>query len=156
MQIYTDGSCSPNPGKGGWAWVDITNSQLVFSDSGRAKRTTNNAMELRALLESFNSVAEDELPATVIHIHTDSYIALTYLSDRREKCRSSEGYRASRRSGKTPERKNPNYQLIMDMKRSKKACIERGHTIILHHVRGHVGIPGNELADKLANEARLG
>lgn len=56
LTIYTDGSCSPNPGKGGWAFVFIKNNR-EWCVSGGEKKTTNNKMELTAVIRAleFNS-----------------------------------------------------------------------------------------------------
>ena len=48
LKIYTDGACSGNPGKGGWAAIILHDKTLQYSISGSAKNTTNNRMELMA------------------------------------------------------------------------------------------------------------
>ncbi len=48
LKIYTDGACSGNPGKGGWAAVIFDNNSNQSSISGSEKKTTNNRMELTA------------------------------------------------------------------------------------------------------------
>ncbi|MDD4082528.1 MAG: ribonuclease HI [Sphaerochaetaceae bacterium] len=50
--VYTDGGCSGNPGPGGWAFVVVDKSQVVFKSSGNEKATTNNRMELTAVINA--------------------------------------------------------------------------------------------------------
>ena len=50
--IYTDGSCLNNPGKGGWAFVFIKNNKIKLISSGAEKNTTNNRMELIAVIKA--------------------------------------------------------------------------------------------------------
>src|SRR6056300_1075953 len=64
--VYTDGACSGNPGKGGWAALIIEqqNEQII---SGSEKLTTNNRMELMAVIQSLIKIKSDK-----INIFTDS------------------------------------------------------------------------------------
>ena len=52
LYIYTDGGCSGNPGVGGWAWVLTDGENIVKQGSGGSPQTTNNAMELHAVLDA--------------------------------------------------------------------------------------------------------
>ena len=57
IEIFTDGSCLKNPGgSGGWAFCFIEKDGLVFSSSGSEKSTTNNRMELKAVIESLKFI----------------------------------------------------------------------------------------------------
>ena len=67
ITVYTDGSCDPNPGPGGWAAV------IQFGDgekvlSGSNPQTTNNRMELKAALEALLAIE----PTEKIALYTDS------------------------------------------------------------------------------------
>lgn len=68
VKIYTDGSCSPNPGPGGWGAVVLSEDGEKVTLSGREKETTNNRMELQAALEGLASLPS---PHTV-ELYTDS------------------------------------------------------------------------------------
>ena len=57
IDIYTDGACSGNPGKGGWAAVLVYNSREK-EISGSDKSTTNNRMELTAVIEALKALKE--------------------------------------------------------------------------------------------------
>ena len=72
IKIYTDGSCLENPGKGGWAAI-INNDGDIKKVSGREKNTTNNRMELMALINALKEMN----PNKKIEIYTDSqYVKL--------------------------------------------------------------------------------
>lgn len=69
--VFTDGSATPNPGPGGWAAVYVIGGTVVAESSGADADTTNNRMELRALIEGIRLV-----PAGVPTVlHTDSQLA---------------------------------------------------------------------------------
>ena len=57
--VFTDGSCEGNPGPGSWAFVWVENDRIVDQNSGVAASTTNNRMELRALIEAYRALPED-------------------------------------------------------------------------------------------------
>ena len=57
--VFTDGSASPNPGPGGWGVVWVENGEIVTERHGHDPDTTNNRMELRALIEAFALLPED-------------------------------------------------------------------------------------------------
>ena len=68
--IYTDGSCIPNPGPGGWAFCILENDEEICI-SGSEKHSTNNRMELQAVIEALNCVN----PGNYI-IYTDSQLTM--------------------------------------------------------------------------------
>jgi len=57
VKIYTDGSCSPNPGPGGWGAVILPEKGKKRELSGSVADTTNNRMELQAALEALKSLS---------------------------------------------------------------------------------------------------
>ena len=70
--IYTDGACSGNPGPGGWAFIlRHVPTGKNMEKSGAVRQTTNNQMELQALIEGLQSLQRP----TRVHVVTDS----TYL-----------------------------------------------------------------------------
>ncbi len=58
IEIYTDGACSGNPGKGGWGFVIInkTEEKELFKSSGAEMQTTNNRMEMTAVIEALKKI----------------------------------------------------------------------------------------------------
>jgi ribonuclease HI len=74
VSVWTDGACSGNPGPGGWAVV-LTDGRQVREIVGGADSTTNNAMELSAILAALETV-----PAGArVRLHTDSQNAIGWL-----------------------------------------------------------------------------
>ncbi len=72
INIYTDGGCSGNPGPGGWAYVIIDSSGLIKA-SGGDKNTTNNKMELTAVIKALEYISSSEKYKNMKPvIHTDS------------------------------------------------------------------------------------
>lgn len=57
MKVYTDGACQPNPGAGGWAWINEAGEQ----DSGACANSTNQRMELISAIKALESCQADEV-----------------------------------------------------------------------------------------------
>ncbi|MDP9237259.1 MAG: ribonuclease HI [Chloroflexota bacterium] len=74
--IFTDGSCDPNPGPGGWGMVKVIDSEIVEERHGRAPNTTNNRMELTALIEGYRLLAADER----IDVYSDSALCVNTMT----------------------------------------------------------------------------
>ena len=70
IELFTDGSCSGNPGPGGWGVV-VVDENKITKFSGRELSTTNNRMELTAAIKALESARKDES----LYLYTDS----TYL-----------------------------------------------------------------------------
>ena len=68
LKIYTDGACSGNPGKGGWAAIILDNNSNLSSISGSESNTTNNRMELLAPIMALKKIKEK----SEVTIFTDS------------------------------------------------------------------------------------
>ena len=67
IKIYTDGACSGNPGPGGWASI-IINGDYIHKISGSDKSTTNNRMEIIAVIEGLKMISE----TSKVEVITDS------------------------------------------------------------------------------------
>lgn len=63
IQVYTDGSCIGNPGRGGWAFLvfDVGLKKVVFEESGSERQTTNNRMEMMAIIKALKYLAENDV-----------------------------------------------------------------------------------------------
>ena len=136
INIYTDGACSGNPGPGGWgAYID--NAGLVTELSGREEDTTNNRMELKAVIEALNSFASK----TKLNLYTDS----KYVMDG-----SSKWIENWKKNGwKTAQKKAvKNQDLWIELDK-----LVHFHQIHWVWVKGHDGNLGNERADYLATSA---
>ena len=71
IHLYTDGGCIGNPGPGGWAFVLVKEEQVIRYDKGAHKATTNNQMELQAVIQGL-SQANSIYPNEPIQVVTDS------------------------------------------------------------------------------------
>jgi ribonuclease HI len=71
VTIYTDGGCSGNPGPGGWAFVIRIPKDHEILGSGGEANTTNNRMELRAVISALEE-AERRAPGSPLVVYTDS------------------------------------------------------------------------------------
>lgn len=72
LEVYTDGACRPNPGKGAWAYCIVEDNKPLVVESGIKSQTTNNEMELTAILEALKHVDEN---GKYIYLYTDSMYA---------------------------------------------------------------------------------
>jgi len=74
LSIYTDGACSGNPGKGGWAFVIINDKEgVVHQNSDKSDYTTNNIMEMTAVVEGLKYIIKNfNKEDNIIKIYTDS------------------------------------------------------------------------------------
>ena len=131
--IYTDGACSGKPGPGGWAAI-LSCMGREKELSGGERETTNNRMELRAVIEALSALKE---PCEV-ELWTDSqYIARAI----------NEGWLAGwKRRGwrrKEGELKNPELWQRLD-------ALLGEHKVTVNWLRGHDGQEQNERCDALA------
>ena len=74
--VFTDGSCSPNPGPGGWGVAWLKDGQLVQQLHGHDPDTTNNRMELLALIEAMKMLDE----AAQVIVYTDSQLCANTIN----------------------------------------------------------------------------
>ena len=61
LKIYTDGACSGNPGKGGWAAIILDHNYNLSSISGSENNTTNNRMELLAPIMALKKIKGNQI-----------------------------------------------------------------------------------------------
>jgi len=74
--VFTDGSAVPNPGPGGWGVVWVEDGQIVSEKHGHDPDTTNNRMELRALIEAFTMLPED----AAVSVYSDSRLCVNTIT----------------------------------------------------------------------------
>ena len=135
IEIYTDGACRGNPGIGGWGTIIQfqNNSKELFG--GRAE-TTNNQMEMQAVIEGLKALKE---PCKII-LYTDSKYVMDGITS------WIHGWKKN--SWKTANKKPvKNMELWQELDQ-----LANQHEITWKWVKGHAGIPGNERADELANK----
>ena len=136
IYIYTDGACKGNPGPGGWGAL-LKYKEHKKEINGFSKNTTNNIMELTAVIESL-LIIKQKSDITII---TDS----NYVKDGITKWIANWKNKGWKTSNKKPV-KNKDLWIKLD-------DLSNNHKIKWEWVRGHTGNPGNERADQLANEA---
>ena len=143
VQLFTDGACRGNPGPGGWAYIlrhPATGREKEAS--GGAALTTNNQMELQAVIEGLQALTR----ASSVEIVTDS----TYVAKGAHEWLPGwkrNGWR--RREGKSWKPvKNESFWRRLDELLSR-------HDVRFTLVRGHAGHPENERCDELAVAAAL-
>ncbi len=136
VQLYTDGSCLGNPGPGGYGALLIYNGHKKELAKG-FKTTTNNRMELMAVIEGLKVLKE---PCSV-SVTTDS----NYVKDGITKWIFNWKKNGWKTASKQPV-KNVDLWKALDDEVAR-------HQIEWHWVKGHSGHPENELVDDLAREA---
>jgi ribonuclease HI len=134
IEIFTDGACKGNPGVGGWGALLVTGQHRKELFGGE-RDTTNNRMELRAVIEALNALTR---PCEVV-VHTDSQYVQKGISE------WIHGWKARgwKTAAKAPV-KNVDLWQALDTAQTR-------HKIEWRWVKGHAGHVGNEAADALAN-----
>ena len=138
IKIYTDGACSGNPGKGGWGALILENDDET-KISGSAMNTTNNRMELTAVIKALEFY---EKPGE-IEIFTDSKYVMQGITEWIKNWKNNQW-----KTSQKKDVKNKDLWLLLDLASEK-------HNIEWNWVKGHAGNYGNEIADKLATQAVL-
>ncbi len=139
VELYTDGACSGNPGPGGWAYLlRHTASGAEREDSGGEPATTNNRMELTAVIEGLSALTR---PSRV-DLYSDSQYVLKGLSEWMENWK--------KRGWKTASKK-PVKNVELWMRLDELLSV---HDVRFHWVKGHNEHPENEHCDRLAVAAR--
>ena len=134
VDVYTDGACKGNPGQGGWGvWLKWGDHEKELF--GGEPETTNNRMELTAVIEALASLKR----RCRVRLHTDSQYVhsgiSTWIHDWKKR-----GWRTADRK---PVKNVDLWQKLDE--------VVQKHDVKWIWVRGHHGNPGNERADELAN-----
>ncbi|WP_066260095.1 ribonuclease HI [Hydrogenophaga flava] len=134
--MYTDGACKGNPGPGGWG-VYLQSGGHEKELWGGERETTNNRMELTAVIEGLAALKR---PCTVA-LYLDSEYVRKGITEWIHGWKAKGWKTASRQPVKNA-----------DLWQRLDALVHQGtHKIEWHWVKGHAGDPGNERADALAN-----
>lgn len=136
VELYTDGACSGNPGPGGWCAI-LKYKSKEKTISGAEAKTTNNRMELTAVIQGLSALKH---PCEV-----------TVVSDSKYVCDAVEKgwlYAWEKKNWKKSDGKpvlNPDlWQTFL--------LLLRTHKVRFHWIKGHAGHPYNERCDKIAVE----
>jgi len=133
--VFTDGSCEPNPGPGGWGFVWVENGEIVQEGHGGDPRTTNNRMELTALIEAYRSLPRD----AEVTVYSDSNLCVQTVNQ------WAEGWEARGWKRKGGEIKN------LELVKTLYALSNQHPGVELRWIKAHDGSRWNEYADALAS-----
>ncbi len=134
LLVYTDGACKNNPGPGGWAWV-VPQGECAF---GSAPHTTNQRMELTAVLDALQS-----LDGAVEVVSDSKYVVDCFVQRWYDKW-LVQGWR---NSNKKDVANRDLWEPMVDIWQARE------DEIAMRWVKGHTGDEWNEIADHLASEA---
>ncbi|MCL4241748.1 MAG: ribonuclease HI [Dehalococcoidia bacterium] len=132
--IFTDGSCQGNPGPGGWGAVYVRDGAIIEERHGDAPSTTNNRMELTAMINGLE-MAPADLPVTV---YSDSQLVVNTLT------RWAKGWESRGWKRKEGEVKN------LDLVQRAWALVQERPSVRIEWIKAHDGSRWNEYADALS------
>lgn len=135
VHLFTDGACSGNPGPGGWAFIlRHPVSKAERESSGGEPATTNNRMELRAVIEGLTALTR----RSRVELYSDS----KYVLDGLKSWLASWKKRGWKTVDKKPVKNVDLWQALDELAQK--------HDVEFHWIRGHAGHPENERCDELA------
>ncbi len=136
--IYTDGACSGNPGPGGWGAI-LRYKDTEKEISGGEKMTTNNRMELTAVISALELLKEN----CEVELYSDSKYVIDALSQGWAESWRKKGWK---RADKKPALNPDLWEKLLDL--------VSAHEMTYHWVKGHSENEYNNRCDALAVEAR--
>ena len=147
MQIYTDGGCSGNPGPGGWAYVMVIKTfqgeTVAAEDWGAEHNTTNNRMELMAVISALKALKEKKGLPRQITLYTDSQYVQKGITEWIQNWKA--------RDWKTADKKPvKNKDLWQEL---DSISFAGDYSINWQWIKGHAGNVYNERCDSLTQKA---
>ena len=136
VQLYTDGACSGNPGPGGWGAI-LRFGSVEKELSGGEENTTNNRMELTAVIMGLSALKE---PCEVTLVTDSKYVADGVTKGWAESWQKN-GWR---KADKKPALNSDLWEKLLKLLKV--------HKVEINWVKGHAGHPENERCDRLAVE----
>ena len=138
--VFTDGSCEGNPGPGGWGLVWVEDDEIVEERSGVDPNTTNNRMELTALIRAYELLPED----AEVTVYSDSQLCVKTVNE------WAAGW--EKRGWKRKSGPIANLELV-----KRLYALAGSHPrVTLQWIKAHDGSRWNEYADALASAYQLG
>lgn len=137
--VFTDGSSEGNPGPGGWGAVLVVDGQVVAQDYGHEPHTTNNKMELRAMIAGLRMIP----PETPTDVYTDSQLVVNILT------KWADGWRA-----KGWQKKSTGPIANLDLVKEAYELVKAKPNANIRWIKAHTGYRWNEYADALATAYR--
>lgn len=138
--VFTDGGCSGNPGPGGWAFVITEAGRELLAQSGGEPQTTNNRMELTAVIEALDHIRQLSTSIESVQINTDSQYVKNGITQWIHNWKRN-GWRTA---SKDPV-KNKEYWIALD-------ALASTLPVTWKWVKGHAGIELNERCDALVRQ----
>lgn len=132
--VFTDGACSGNPGPGGWGLVQVENDVILAERKGHEAHTTNNRMEMTALIEAYLLLPEDAETT----IWSDSNLCVRTINE------WAAGWEKRGWKRKTGPVEN------LELVQRAYALAQRHPGVTLRWIKAHNGSRYNEYADSLA------
>lgn len=142
IEIYTDGACSPNPGRGGYGALVVHEGGRLELSGGFSK-TTNNRMEILAAIEGLKRVTDSRDPGLKITVFSDSRYLVDMFNQGHAKRWRAKGWM---RSPKDRAKNEDLWGRLLD--------VTALHGVTFVWVKSHNEHPENERCDQLAVEAR--
>ena len=136
--IFTDGSCQPNPGPGGWGCVLVKDGKVVSQRYGKDPDTTNNRMELTGIINGLELLSEHPEVAGPVTIFTDSELCVNTFN------KWADGWAARGWKRKTGPIAN------LDLVQRAYALYKNQSKAKLEWIKAHNGWLWNEYADSLS------
>lgn len=136
--VFTDGSADPNPGPGGWGAVYVKNGKIIAEKDGHKAHTTNNQMELTALIEGCALVPE----GTEATLYTDSQLCVNTMNI------WAKGWEAKDWKKKGGPIKN------LELVQALYGILQDRPELKIEWIAAHAGARWNEYADALATAYR--
>ena len=137
--VFTDGASEGNPGPGGWGAVLVVDDEVVAEDYGAEGHTTNNRMELTAMIAGLRMVPDD----TSVDIYTDSQLVVNILTQ------WAEGWKAA-----GWKKKSPGPIANLELVKEAYSLAQAKPKVAIRWIKAHSGNKWNEYADALATAYR--
>ncbi len=137
--VFTDGASEGNPGPGGWGALLVVDDQMVSQDYGSDAHTTNNRMELTAMIAGLRMVPAD----SPVDIYTDSQLVVNIIT------KWAAGWKE-----KGWKKKSPGPIANLELVREAYALAQARPKANIQWIKAHTGIRWNEYADALATAYR--
>jgi ribonuclease HI len=139
--VFTDGASEGNPGPGGWGAVYVIGGEVVDEAHGSEPHTTNNKMELTALIAGLGMLPLD----TTMTVYTDSQLIVNIVT------KWADGWKAR---GWT--KKSPGPIANLELVKEAHALYKQRSGVKIQWIKAHIGNRWNEYADALATSYRRG
>lgn len=146
IKIYTDGACSGNPGAGGWAAIGFWGEKKLFETCGSLEETTNNRMELLAVISGIETIANIFENCSVA-VYSDSAYVVNAMNQSWIENWQKKNWRNAQ--NKVVANKDLWEEFITLLQYAKGKNIK----IKFHKVKGHSSDVKNEMCDELAKDA---